>query len=544
MGIPSYFVHIIKSHRNIIKDYNINKIHINNLYLDSNSLIYDAISEIKFINNNDFESKLLDAICAKLAAYINIIKPSNKVFIAFDGVAPVAKLSQQKNRRYKAWFTDEVLREIAKNEKNQEKEEHQENQENPELDVGRWNSASITPGTKFMDKLDIKINSYFKNAKDFNVDELIVSSSKKVGEGEHKIFDFIRDNSAYHATTSTAIYGLDSDLIMLTLNHLEYSDKLYLFRETPFFIKNIDSSLSANTYYLLDIPEFADKLAHEMTGQKDLTPEIKMRLVKDYVFMFFLLGNDFMPHFPALNIRTKGIDILLNIYNKNNAKLDCFLTSPAKTIIWKNLKKIIDYLSNNEDKLLADEFFIRDKWEKRKYNVDTQQEKFMNTPIFERTIERTMNPSEEGWEYRYYKQLFKLDINNDRLKLICVNYLTILEWNFKYYNSGCPDWRYKYNYNYPPLFKDLYKYIPYFDTNFLDTTKDKEGPISEYMQLAYVLPKNSLNLLPKNIENLLLKNYPDYYRLDYEFEWAFCKFFWESHVIWDQPTMTLLNLVV
>ena len=91
MGIPSYFVHIIKSHRNIIKDYNINKIHINNLYLDSNSLIYHAISEIKFINNNDFESKLLDAICAKLAAYINIIKPSNKIFIAFDGVAPVAK---------------------------------------------------------------------------------------------------------------------------------------------------------------------------------------------------------------------------------------------------------------------------------------------------------------------------------------------------------------------------------------------------------------------------------------------------------------------
>ena len=168
----------------------------------------------------------------------------------------------------------------------------------------------------------------------------------------------------------------------------------------------------------------------------------------------------------------------------------------------------------------------------------------MNTPIFERTIERTMNPSEEGWEYRYYKQLFKLDINNDRLKLICVNYLTILEWNFKYYNSGCPDWRYKYNYNYPPLFKDLYKYIPYFDTNFLDTTKDKEGPISEYMQLAYVLPKNSLNLLPKNIENLLLKNYPDYYRLDYEFEWAFCKFFWESHVIWDQSLLRDKSLMI
>ena len=34
--------------------------------------------------------------------YIQEIKPENTVFIAFDGVAPVAKLDQQRNRRYKS----------------------------------------------------------------------------------------------------------------------------------------------------------------------------------------------------------------------------------------------------------------------------------------------------------------------------------------------------------------------------------------------------------------------------------------------------------
>ena len=42
MGIPSYFVHIVKNHGNIIKKFKNSDIDIHNLYIDSNSIVYDA----------------------------------------------------------------------------------------------------------------------------------------------------------------------------------------------------------------------------------------------------------------------------------------------------------------------------------------------------------------------------------------------------------------------------------------------------------------------------------------------------------------------
>ena len=65
--------------------------------------------------------------------------------------------------------------------------------------------------------MSIAIYNYFSNISS-NIDYHI-SCSDKIGEGEHKIFEFIRNNEDYHSMTNTTIYGLDADLIMLSLNH-------------------------------------------------------------------------------------------------------------------------------------------------------------------------------------------------------------------------------------------------------------------------------------------------------------------------------------
>ena len=51
MGIPSYFSHIVKSHRHIIKEYN-TRMAIQNLYLDCNSLIYEAAHNTEYKKSN------------------------------------------------------------------------------------------------------------------------------------------------------------------------------------------------------------------------------------------------------------------------------------------------------------------------------------------------------------------------------------------------------------------------------------------------------------------------------------------------------------
>jgi 5'-3' exonuclease len=97
---------------------------------------------------------------------------------------------------------------------------------------------------------------------------------------------------------------------------------------------------------------------------------------------------------------------------------------------------------------------------------------------------------------------FNIDIDDTRRKQICTNYLEGLEWTMKYYTTGCPDWRWCYHHNYPPLFCDLIHYVPYFDTEFVETAAPK--PVTELVQLCYVLPHQSLKFLPDKLYQRLI----------------------------------------
>ena len=480
-------------------------------------------------------------VCKRIDELIIELKPKNKIYITFDGVAPVAKLKHQRTRRFKSNFTKELY-------KMQDFEEYK----NTILKSGNfeWSTINITPGTEFMNNLDVFINDYYKNNS-----KIMISGSNEVGEGEHKIFSYIRNNKPYHKNTSTVVYGLDSDLIMLSLNHLYCNKQIFLYRETLEFINNINKELNPNENYVLNIKYLCKLIIDEMTNYVSYMNINSYNLLTDYILICFLIGNDFVYHNPSLNIRNNGIMKMLNIY-KEVCNGNYTLTENG-VINWKHFKNFMKMLALQEQDNLKEEYEIKNnlqknleyKIKKMERNNEPKKEifdfKLNNLPSLERNIEHYINVYEPGWEYRYYLKLFDVNINEVRLREICINYLESLEWTFKYYQSDCLDYRWSYKYNYAPLFNDVIKFIPEMQTDFINL--NPEHPISNKVQLAYVLPKNYLYLLGNNIEKKLIDKYNKYYNENKEILWSWNKYFWQSNVIYpylniDELEKTILNI--
>ena len=532
MGIPSYFSYIVKNHANVIRKLDATKFKTNNLYLDANSIIYDCIHKIDFTNlaPGNFEI-IYKAVFDKIDEYITLICPDSNIFIAFDGTAPVAKLEQQRQRRHKSLYQNKIAKAIMKR------------VEDP------WNTTAITPGTKFMIGLNETLRKKYTNPGTYNVKNIILSPSDKYGEGEHKLFEYIRAFPEQHLGKNTVIYGLDADLIMLSINHLPVNPNIYLFRETPEFIKSINSELDPNESYMIDIPELAKIITLNMNNGEPLTTEQQSNRIYDYIFMCFFLGNDFMPHFPSVNIRTGGVDKMINAYKATIGNTTENLTN-GKTIYWKNVRKLVQFLADAEEVNFKKETALRDRRENQPLknqplkkvepnspfglgtpvkSGEDELKRFDSIPTYDRKMEKFINPFNPNWQRRYYKTLFNIEIDDVRRKQICVNYLEGLEWTMKYYTTGCADWRWCYKYDYPPLLSDLIHYIPYYETEFI--VKKKPAPVNELVQLCYVLPKECLQLLPTKICDRVLSEHSHWYtsEQDCAYVWAYCRYFWEAH---------------
>jgi len=537
---------------------------IHNLYLDCNGIIYDVVRQMQYTpgNKDAYEAELLQRICDSIDACIAILRPSNRVFVAFDGVAPVAKLNQQRERRYKSWYLGEM-----------EAQRRRTLVAKVEAPKPAWNTSAITPGTQFMRALHDKLAQHYQTTPSTTTEtstspKIIVSSSNEPGEGEHKLFEYIREHAAEHADQTTVIYGLDADLIMLCMSHLHISRGIYLYRETPEFVKSINVTLDEKERYYMDIPEFADA-----TGtQVPVNPPSRALIggvrgthgsPLDYIFMCFMLGNDFMPHFPALNIRTTGIATLMDAYRAvfkpDESIIQCTATAtgttgttgttctPAWSIHWPNYKRFVAHLAAQETTLIRKEHATRDRQARHMRDTDKEDDVMHDVlmlPMTQREVERQINPFELGWERRYYASLCDIHTktNDEPIAALCRNYLEGMEWTFRYYTSGCVDWKWTYANHYPPLLADLVNHIP--DTpgfSFL-RVKPKE-PIRDVVQLCYVLPRASHALLPPAAERALMRSA---LRSKYtddgspNFKWAYCKYFWECHT--DLPELDIAEI--
>ena len=543
MGIPSYFKRVINDFPEVIKTDLDNQTY--NLFLDFNCCIHGCSNELKknkeYESHTEFEEDLIKSVLEYIDLIFDFVNPKELFYISIDGIPPRSKMVQQRNRRFmKNWRNEKLLIPLRKNnlinEINAIKSE--------------WDSSAISPGTKFMNQLSQAINNKLKKEKKYKYIKSILSDSHEEGEGEYKIYNYMRQNKI---RKDSIIYGLDADLIMLSLLN---DTNIHLLRE-PLFLEVNDKQ----PFLYLSINKLKEsiKLFYD-----DYFPIDKENLIKYYVFLSFLLGNDFIPHISFISIKNNSIEELLNFYKNISNELN------ENIIIIENKKKLhykINYnflielfhrLSKIETEKLIN---ITDKYYKKKPFIkkcNNQLDYFINMLEMYPQLNKgndVIKVGSSNWQRNYYYHKFNT-IDTKDIRDISLNYLETLQFTLEYYFHQTYHPTFYYRYNNSPLLIDIYNYLLSLK---LDNSNEGKNikiniPFNDFypdikitipLQLLMILPPSSFDLLEKqehyklmtDINQGVLHYYPIYFKVDTDLK----DYLWLCNPILPDIDIKLLN---
>jgi len=397
MGVPAFFRWLLEKYPRVIEyvveeqiEYhpdgkrkfgdtskeNPHGIEFDNLYLDMNGIIHPCCHPEDSSQPSD-EDEMINNVFHYIDHIFSMIRPRKVLFMAIDGVAPRAKMNQQRSRRFKA------AQEMTEN--NEQRGALLEyyaakGLPPPPQKPPSWDSNVITPGTPFMDKLAKELRWYvhkrlhsdpgWKNIK------VIFTDANVPGEGEHKIAAFIRrcrTVAGWDPNTKHCLYGLDADLFMLGLATHEV--QFYVLREEVKFGKDkpcercgevghwVDdcpnpakksSSSGPKPFVLAKLPILREYLLEELTTTVPWGTWDFERSLDDFIFLCFFVGNDFLPHLPSLDIREGAIDNLIELYKKSLGDMNGYLTDgkgkvnlPRVDLLLRKLGKVEDAVFNS-----------------------------------------------------------------------------------------------------------------------------------------------------------------------------------------------------
>ncbi|XXZ98696.1 5'-3' exoribonuclease 2 [Meyerozyma guilliermondii] len=365
---------------------------LDNLYLDMNGIVHPC-SHPEHKPAPETEDEMFLDVFKYTDRVLMMARPRKVLMIAVDGVAPRAKMNQQRSRRFRS--AQEAK--IADEEKQRQiKERELRGESIDEAIKGKrsWDSNAITPGTPFMDKLATALRYWvaYKLTSDpgwANV-QVIISDATVPGEGEHKIMNFIRSQRSdpeYDPNTKHCIYGLDADLIFLGLathephfrvlredvfanqsRQLRVSDQISMTQEQK---DSLAAQDARKPFLWLHINVLREYLETELfVPHLPFTFDVE-RAIDDWIFMCFFVGNDFLPHLPSLDVRDNGIDILLGCWKRVVPKLKGYITCDGNLNV-ESVEKLMNALTYKE----AEIFRKRHEQEKRREENDKRRKVF------------------------------------------------------------------------------------------------------------------------------------------------------------------------
>jgi len=538
MGIPSYYRKLARSCPRLVqKSRPDDGKRIQWFFMDFNCLIYHCLYRpgapaypVEADHNKEMKEKweadFIETILEYTLSVIREVKPEKGVYLAIDGVVPMAKMRQQRLRRFKSSW---MKRANVGDRRSEEKDPS----------IGSWNTNAITPGTAFMDQLHKALVMLFTEHGKSNWK---ISSCREWGEGEHKILAEWR-RGVYEG--SLAIYGLDADLIILSLLGQEtVGDRssaypVYLFREEMDRGSVQYDSFGQESYEWFSIHELRQWLIRPYLHDVDA----QQSFILQYCFMMSFLGNDFLPSSLSYKMRDEGHDILLDLLRQFFDRERLLISPQDCSIVWGEVRAFFRSLAHDESQRILEATLKKQHLGQFCESQSSFHEMGHNdwplSVVEERVLlhegGRTLHPK---WKERYVTHFFHGFSSHSRaIKQLCDAYYYGIQWVWSYYlgkmDDVCFNWYYPFHI--APLWEWLadIKTIPPFD----GTAKVHAWDISPHEQLALVLPIESWSLMPVCPERELPYKAPHLFPAEFSFDSVGKRFFWECESMIPVPSI-------
>ena len=542
MGVSGLLRNVLKRYPSVHLPAPNPNIKVDYLFIDFNAFIYNTILAFpddviyNFSKNNDtkmYEDRLIKLVIESTLQLVNqVVQPSKLVYIAVDGPPPLAKMVQQRERRYKNPFMEKLLKEYEPN----------------KIVSGlKYDKNRITPGTYLMDQLNKEFEKVINEGK-FGKIAVVYDGSNIPGEAEHKYMNLIEKIKGGANETYVIVSG-DGDVILLSLR---FPKKRMLIMQRVMNTALEDVYPPTQEYAYLDcnklgdsIYDFYEKTQTGGTTEQNLVNKMlknqkpnannistlskeKKAFLVDFIFLSFLEGNDFAKAIYFMKYKEDRMRTPLGIYrfqrkihdNDPNFRLvkedndEMNVNQTFLLAIFKRLGNIemekIEEMRKNIDKKIS---FPPMKRNNNKPNA-VEHKLFTNQdhPLHAEYVKQYnfLFGDMPNFKQRYYEYFWN---NNYNIEEICRSYLNILLFNIRYYFGKELYWRIDYHALTAPLPSDVVAFLEKYPDYFKNVKLEKGEPVNPFVLLAFVMPPQSMDkgIIPKSYKDKLLKEYPQYF---------------------------------